>query len=253
MRILVTNDDGVTAPGLAALAEGLRALGDVSVIAPDRNWSASGHVKTMHKPLRLEPARTIDGIPVLATNGAPSDCVALAVLGVLGHEVDLVVAGINPLANLGHDVTYSGTVTAAMEAAIWGKPGLAVSVASAERHGYAAAAEVARRIAAAVAERGLPAHTLLNVNVPGSTLAEIRGIRLTRQGLRTYRDHLVRREDPRGRPYYWIGGQFPSDSPEPDTDFAALAEGYVSVTPLSLDLTHTAAVEAMAEWALKLD
>lgn len=253
MRILVTNDDGVTAPGLAALAEGLRALGDVSVIAPDRNWSASGHVKTMHKPLRLEPARTMDGIPVLATNGAPSDCVALAVLGVLGHEVDLVVAGINPLANLGHDVTYSGTVTAAMEAAIWGKPALAVSVASAERHGYAAAVEVARRIAAAVAERGLPAHTLLNVNVPGSALAEIRGIRLTRQGLRTYRDHLVRREDPRGRPYYWIGGQFPSDAPEPDTDFAALAEGCVSVTPLSLDLTQTAAIEAMAEWALKLD
>jgi len=250
MHILVTNDDGVTAPGLAALAAALRDLGRVSVIAPDRNWSASGHVKTMHKPLRLEPARMVDGVEALATNGAPSDCVALAVLGVLGDEVDLVVAGINPLANLGHDVTYSGTVTAAMEAVIAGRPGVAVSTANAERHGYAPAAAVARLVVAAVLEHGLPPHTLLNVNVPDRPADGIAGVRITRLGLRPYLDHLVRREDPSGRAYYWIGGELPSDAPEPGTDFGALADGCVSVTPLGLDLTNHAAAEGLGGWEL---
>jgi 5'-nucleotidase len=248
--ILVTNDDGVTAPGLAALAATLRDLGRVSVIAPDRNWSASGHVKTMHKPLRLEPARTVDGIEAMATNGAPSDCVALAVLGALGHGVDLVIAGVNPKANLGHDVTYSGTVTAAMEAAIWGKPGIAVSTVDGERTGYEVATAHARRIVEAVLEHGLPPHTLLNVNVPALPLDEVRGVRVTRLGLVTYHDRLIRRVDPRGRPYYWIGGELPQDPPESGSDYAALAEGYVSVTPLDLDLTADAATAAIEKWAL---
>jgi len=250
MHILVTNDDGVAAPGLAALAETLRDLGQVSVVAPDRNWSASGHVKTMHKPLRLEPARTAAGAEALATNGAPSDCVALAVLGVLGSPVDLVVAGINPRANLGHDVTYSGTVTAAMEAAIWGLPAMAVSAVDGEGHGYHDAARVARALVGAIARHGLPPMTVLNVNVPALAADQPAVIAVTTQGLRTYADRLVRREDPSGRAYYWITGDPPSDTPEPGTDADALLAGKVSVTPLGLDLTHRAAAELLRAWRI---
>jgi 5'-nucleotidase len=250
MHILVTNDDGVTAPGLAALAAALRELGRVSVIAPDRNWSASGHVKTMHKPLRVAPAHVVDGVTALSTSGAPSDCVALAVLGLLDAPIDMVVSGINPNANLGHDVTYSGTVTAAMEAVISGVPGIAVSVDGAEAHGYAAAGEMAVRVARAVAEHGLPPHTLLNVNVPSLPSAEINGIRITRMGLRPYKDHLVHRVDPAGRPYYWIGGERDDEPLVAGTDFAALTAGYVSVTLLDLDLTADAALDDLGTWEI---
>jgi 5'-nucleotidase len=249
MHILVTNDDGVTAPGLAALATALREIGQVSVIAPDRNWSASGHVKTMHKPLRLEHARMVDGVEALATNGAPSDCVALAALGVLGRAIDMVVAGINPLANLGHDVTYSGTVTAAMEAAIWGLPGVAVAAVDGMRSGYEAAGRVAAVVVKAVAQNGLPAHTLLNVNVPARAANELAGLQITRQSLRPYADRLIRRADPRGRPYYWISGEAPTEPPEPGSDCAALNDGYVSLTPLDLDLTSGTASERLKGWA----
>lgn len=240
-HILVTNDDGVGAPGLAALAAALRPLGRVSVLAPDRNWSASGHVKTLHKPLRVHETQLADGQPALACTGAPSDAVALALLGLLDRPVDLVVSGINPHANLGHDVTYSGTVTAAMEACIFGIPGLAISTEHRPEIGYDPAAAIAAGIAAWILDHGLPPGILLNVNVPALPAAAIRGSRLTRQGQRVYRDALVTRQDPRGRPYYWIGGEDPSGISEPGTDIAALAEGWVSVTPLHLDLT--------ADWA----
>jgi len=252
MHILVTNDDGVTAPGLLALVEALRSLGQVSVLAPDRNWSASGHVKTLHKPLRVREVRLADGSQALATDGAPSDCVVLALLGILPEGVDLVVSGINPTANLGHDVTYSGTVTAAMEAAIWGLPSLAISLDTPDNHlgslDYGPAAEVACQVAANVIRHGLPAGTLLNVNIPSLPRAEIRGFKVTRQGLRVYRDSLVRRTDPRGRPYYWIGGEAPTGVPEDGTDFGALAEGYVSITPLHLDLTSYTALDELRKW-----
>ena len=241
MHILVTNDDGVTAPGLLALVLEMRKLGKVTVLAPDRNWSASGHVKTLDRPLRVKEVRLADDSQAYASDGAPSDCVALAVLGVIPEAIDLVVAGINPNANLGHDVTYSGTVTAAMEAVIWGIPGVAVSLDTPENHlglvDYGPAATVARRIIEYLTDHMLPKETLLNINVPALPEAQIRGMRITRQGLRVYRDLLVRREDPRGRPYYWIGGEAPTGVPEPGTDFGALADGFVSVTPLYLDLT----------------
>lgn len=252
MHILVTNDDGVTAPGLLALAQEMRLLGSVTVLAPDRNWSASGHVKTMHRPLRVKEIALGDGSPALASDGAPSDCVALAVLGFVPEKIDLVVSGINPNANLGHDVTYSGTVTAAMEAAICGVPGVAVSLDSPENHldplDYAPAARVARRVAAAVMQNGLPADTLLNVNVPYLPEEQLRGFLISRQGLRVYRDSLVVREDPRGRPYYWIGGEAPTGVPADGTDFGALAEGYVSITPLQLDLTAHRVMASLKDW-----
>ncbi|HSF81443.1 MAG TPA: 5'/3'-nucleotidase SurE [Anaerolineales bacterium] len=252
MHILVTNDDGVTAPGLLALAQEMRSLGQVTVLAPDRNWSASGHVKTLERPLRVKQVELVDGSSALATDGAPSDCVALAVLGLLEDKIDLVVSGINPKANLGHDVTYSGTVTAAMEAAIWGLPGIAVSLDSPENHlgvlDYGPAARVAGMIVAKVSSNGLPKDTLLNVNVPYMADEQVKGIKITRQGLRVYRDLLVSRHDPRGRPYYWIGGDAPTGIPEAGTDFGALAENYVSVTPLQLDLTAHQALETIRSW-----
>ena len=252
MHILVTNDDGVLAPGLLALTRELRALGDVTVLAPDHNWSASGHVKTLDRPLRVKKVKLADGSEGLASDGAPSDCVALAMLGLLPDKVDLVVSGINPNANVGHDVTYSGTVTAAMEAAIWGVPGIAVSLDTPENHfdplDYGPAARFARRIATAVIEKGLPEDTLLNVNVPCLPEAEIKGILATRQGLRVYRDLLVTREDPRGKPYYWIGGEAPTGVPEEGTDFGALAENCVTITPLHLDLTAYKTLEEIRNW-----
>ena len=252
MHILVTNDDGVQAPGLLALAQEMRQLGDVTVLAPDRNWSASGHVKTLDRPLRVKETTLADGSKALATDGAPSDCVALPVLGLLPAKIDLVVSGINPNANVGHDVTYSGTVTAAMEAAIWGLPGIAVSLHHPDDyHGtldYGPAARLARRIAAQVIARGLPKDVLLNVNIPFGPEEEIKGIRITRQGLRVYRDLLDARQDPRGRPYYWIGGEAPTGVVENGTDFGALADGYVSITPLHLDLTAHQAMELLRSW-----
>jgi len=251
MHILVTNDDGVTAPGLLALAQEMRKLGQVTVLAPDRNWSASGHVKTMDRPLRVCETKLADGSLALITDGAPSDCVALALLGVVQEKIDLVVSGINPNANIGHDVTYSGTVTAAMEAVISEVPGIAVSLDSKPGHGeldYGPAARVAARVAAQLIARGLPEGVLLNVNVPCLAGEQIKGIKITRQGLRVYHDALDARMDPRGRPYYWIGGDFPTGVAEDDTDVGALVEGYVSVTPLQLDLTAYTAVKIIKDW-----
>ena len=252
VQILVTNDDGVTAPGLLALVVEMRKLGTVTVIAPDHNWSASGHVKTMHRPLRVKEVYLTDGTPAYTTDGAPSDCVALAMLKYVPENFDLVISGINPNANLGHDVTYSGTVTAAMEAAIWGLPGIAVSLDSPENHlgllDYSTAAQVAFRIAKQVTEYGLSKDVLLNVNVPYLPYVQIKGFKITRQGLRVYRDRLDRRTDPRGQPYFWIGGDAPTGIPEEGTDFGALAEGYVSITPLHLDLTAYQAITTLQSW-----
>ena len=252
MHILVTNDDGVTAPGLIVLAQELRKSHKVTILAPDRNWSASGHVKTMHRPLRVKEVLLEDGTLVLASDGAPSDCVALAMLGLVPEEIDLVVSGINPNANIGHDVTYSGTVTAAMEAAIWGVPGMAVSLDSPDNHlgdiEYGTAARVACMVVEKVIENQVPSNIVLNVNVPNLADDSIKGYLITRQGLRVYRDRLDRRLDPRGREYYWIGGDTPTGVPEEGTDFSTLEDGYVSITPLQLDLTACEMLETLQTW-----
>jgi 5'-nucleotidase len=171
----------------------------------------------------------------------------------LPEHIDLIVSGINPNANLGHDVTYSGTVTAAMEAAISGLPAVAISLDSPENFSglldYEPCASVGKKVAEMVMQNGLPANTLLNVNVPYLPLNEMKGFCITRQGLRIYRDELVRRLDPRGRPYYWIGGDTPTGVPEDDTDFGALKEGYVSITPLQLDLTAHDQLAHLREWS----
>lgn len=252
MHILVTNDDGVTHAGLLALVKRIKEIGDVTVLAPDRNWSASGHVKTLDRPLRVRPTQLADGTPAYMSDGAPSDCIALAMLGFIEQKIDLVVSGINPYANIGDDVTYSGTVTAAMEAAIGGLPAVAVSLDSPvnadEERDFSAAAEIAGRIARRVAVAGLPRNALLNVNVPYLPLAEIKGIRVTRLGLRVYRDELVRRDDPQGRPYFWIGGEAPTGVPEEGTDVGALNEGFVAVTPLQMDMTAYNLMAEISDW-----
>ncbi len=252
MHILVTNDDGAAAPGLAALATEMKPLGKVTILAPDHNWSASGHVKTLHRPLRVKELPMMDGIQVFASDGAPSDCVALAVLGLFPDKIDLVVSGINSNANLGHDVTYSGTVTAAMEAAIWEIPGIAVSLDVPENYqgvlDYGPAARFAYKVAVQVVANGLPPATLLNVNVPCLPDDQIKGIQLTRQGLRVYLDKLVARKDPRGKPYYWIGGDAPGGVPDDGTDIGALAQGYVSITPLQMDMTAYRAMDMLRSW-----
>lgn len=250
MHILVTNDDGVQAPGLLALAQAMKTLGEITILAPNRNWSGAGHVKTLEHPLRVVETQIADGTPALTSDGAPSDCVALALLGLV-EDVDLVVSGINPYSNIGHDVTYSGTVTAAMEAVIAGTPGLAFSLASQDNQSdglpdYGPAAQVAVQVAKRVIDKGLPEGVLLNVNIP--YLTDFTGYHITRQGLRVYRDELDKRVDPRGKPYYWIGGEEPTGVDEPGTDFGALQAGYVSITPLQLDLTAREALDTLKGW-----
>lgn len=257
MHILVTNDDGVQAPGLLALVQEMRLLGEVSILAPDHNWSASGHVKTLHRPLRARPVLLADGSEALSSDGAPSDCVALALMGIITKPIDVVVSGINPNANIGHDVTYSGTVTAAMEAAIGGVPGVAVSLDAPEYAkgalDYATAARVARLVTAKLLRNDLPKNILLNINVPYLKMDEIKGYRISRQGLRIYRDALIRREDPRGRPYYWIGGEAPTGVPDEGTDFGDLQAGYVSITPIQLDLTAHDQIQTLNSWGWSSD
>jgi 5'-nucleotidase len=238
--LLVTNDDGVHAPGLAALAEALAELGEVWVVAPEREQSACGHALTLHRPLRAQPA----GERRFAVNGTPSDCVNLAVLGFLPERPVLVASGINHGSNLGDDVTYSGTVSAAMEGTLLGVPSIAVSLA--EGGDLADAARVARLIATRVLVGGLPPKTLLNVNVPPTAPA---GIRFTRLGHRVYSGKVVEQVDPRGRTHYWIGGGAPTWEDLESTDMGAVHEGHVAVTPLHLDLTNHRALAAMHEWS----
>lgn len=257
MHILVTNDDGVLSPGLLALVLEMRKLGKVSVLAPDRNWSGGGHVKTLDRGLRVREVRLSDGSQAFSSDGAPSDCVALAALGYIKEPINLVVSGINVGANLGHDVTYSGTVTAAMEAVIAGIPGVAVSLEVPENLigeiDFDPAAHAARRVVEQVIKNGLPPEILLNVNVPFLSDEQMRGFRLTRQGLRVYHNRLDERIDPRGRPYYWIGGDAPTGVSERGSDIGALSEGYVSVTPLHLDLTAYRMLPDLNTWGLEED
>ena len=252
MRILATNDDGIDAPGLRALVVALREVGEVVVVAPDHNWSAAGLTKTMHKPLRISKAHLSDGYPAYTTNGAPSDCVALALLGILPQPPDLVVSGINPGANMANDILYSGTVTAAMEGVISNIPSLAVSLDSCEDEAnFTYAARFTAGLARQVHKRGLPPGMLLNINVPYLPPSEIAGVEITRLGRRLYKDALVQRRDPRGRTYYWIGGDRPGGVLEEGTDIWALAHKRISITPLQLDMTDHSLITELKKWEIK--
>ena len=236
-RILITNDDGIFSRGIQALAEALADLGQVTVVAPDREQSASGHSLTLHRPLRMRRIQD----HWYSVDGTPTDCVTLAVMGLLKEgRPDLVVSGINFGLNLGDDVTYSGTVSATFEGSLLGIPSVAFSQEVAEGFSFATAAAFAHNFIAALLEEPLPADLLLNVNIPAG---ELRGVKFTRLGHRVYQQSLVEKKDPRGRKYYWIAGQ-PVWTEEEGTDHAAVSKGYASVTPLHLDLTDYRGLES---------
>jgi 5'-nucleotidase len=251
-RILITNDDGVDSPGLMALAIEMEKFGDVTILAPDRNWSASGHSRALDRPLRVKETQLENGMTAFAADGSPADCVALAARGFLPFTPDLVVSGINTSANLGQDVVYSGTVAAAMEAAIWGIPAIAVSQDAPEGldgcRDYYTAAIFGRQVAESRFRYQLNPGIALNVNVPPIPLDQISGIRSTRLGIRVYHDHVERISDPRGKAFYWIAGASPDGIPMEGTDIGAVSEGFVSVTPLHLDMTSRLHLAEIARW-----
>jgi len=241
-KILVTNDDGYASHGLVALAEALRELGDVTVVAPDRDNSGVGHSISIKSPVHV--AKVADRtVPTYRCSGTPADCVVIGAFDLCGGMPALVVSGINRGANLGDDVNYSGTVAAAIEGVIVGAPAMAISLAAswperAHDHHWATAAEVAVRVAREILTEGLPRLTLLNVNVPNVAARELRGTRFVRQGRKAYRDRVDKRTDPRGGTYYWLWGAFDPADVVDGTDLAAVRDHFVSITPLTVDRTN---------------
>lgn len=245
MNILVTNDDGVESSGLRTLARHLKKLGDVWVVAPDRPQNAMGRAITLHKPLRLKQL----GRRVFAVNGTPSDCVIVAVERVLRDcPIHLLASGINKGLNLGDDVTNSGTVAAALEGAIRGIPSMAVSLDGPKRFRFQAAARVAVEVATLILEEGLPADTLLNVNVPGVPPEAVTGVQVTSLSRRWYRNSVVESVDPRGGAYYWIAGEQVTRNRRKHSDVDAIAGNKVSLTPLHFDMTQYRAMTTLRAW-----
>jgi 5'-nucleotidase len=247
--ILVCNDDGIGAEGLRVLVESLRPLGEVVVVAPDRERSATGHSLTLNRPLRA--SHLDDGW--YSVDGTPTDCVTLAVMGLLPRRPHLVATGINHGSNMGDDVTYSGTVASAFEATLQGIPAFAMSLAGDGEYDFRGAGVFARRLAEEILERGLPRDTLLNVNVPNLAPDAICGVAVTRQGRRVYSETVVRKLDPRGKAYYWIGGIEPKWERQGDTDYDAVTNGWISVTPLHLDLTNHRAIDELKARRLSMN
>jgi 5'-nucleotidase len=239
--ILVTNDDGVHAAGLAELARALSSLDEVTMVAPDREQSAVSHAVTLRQPLRLtrlSPGR-------YAVDGTPSDCIHLASFHILPRKPDLLVSGINSGGNLGDDVTYSGTVWAALEGRLMGIPSFAISLAGEGPRDYAPAAAFAVRAARWVREHGLPPETILNINVPDIPGLELARVKVTRQGRRRFSESVVEKTDPRGGRYFWIGGTPLAPEGGEDTDVGAVSAGFISVTPLHADMTNHPALEVV--------
>ncbi len=247
MNILVTNDDGIFAPALRALRTTLAPLGRVVVVAPDRDQSATSHSLTLHRPFRIHR----HDVDVYSVDGTPTDCVVCAWYGLLDAAPDLVISGINHGPNMGEDVFYSGTVAAAIEGAMQGAPAISASLATRELTDFLEPAAFVARLARRVIERGLPRRQLLNVNIPFLPWDAIGGVAVTRLGSRVYRDTLVRKVDPRGRDYYWIGGEDPVWDPREGTDFHAVHQGMISITPLKLDLTDESGMGTLSAWNLE--
>jgi 5'-nucleotidase len=248
MRILISNDDGVNAKGLSILAETLADLGELDVIAPDRNRSGASNSLTLDVPLR--PYILRNGF--VSLEGTPTDCVHLALTGYLQHRPDIVVSGINEGANLGDDVIYSGTVAAAMEARILGIPSIAISLVEPSAENYKTAAIIAKQLVMRLQKDPLPVATILNVNVPDVPLSEIRGFEVARLGTRHCSGLITKDIDPRGRAMYWVGPPGKGADAGPGTDFHAVKMGYVSITPINVDLTGYAAFEKIANWTMGL-
>ena len=243
--ILVSNDDGVQSEGIIALAEAMESIGTVYVVAPDRERSASSHSLTLTHPLRIEKL----GPRTYSVDGTPTDCVNLGVNSILkGKRIAMLVTGINKGANLGDDITYSGTVSAAIEGTILGIPSIAFSLVTRSKFRFDVASEFAVTMAKKVLEEKLPDDTLLNINVPNLPKEKISGIRITRMGKRLYGDIIVEKKDPRGRKYYWIGGDYLSTEEVPGSDLEAIEDNHISITPLHLDMTNYSALRTLRKW-----
>lgn len=243
-KILVTNDDGIASAGLQALAASLKALGEVWVVAPDRERTAVGHSLTLHKPLRIN---RLDK-RVFSVNGTPSDCVNLALKHVLKSLPALVVSGINRGVNLGDDVTYSGTVSAALEGTILGVPSIAVSQEGKDRFRFVVGAHYAARVAKLVLQYGLPEETLLNINIPDCPKRAIKGVQVTSLSRRRFENPIIEKIDPHGRKYYWIAGTRISWDRSKGSDHEAVRRGMVSITPIHLDTTNHAVLDRFRPW-----
>jgi 5'-nucleotidase len=248
MNILISNDDGVHAPGLAHLAEALSTIGSVTVVAPDRNRSGVSNSLTLDNPLRIVTASN----GFYSVNGTPTDCVHIAVTGLLKEMPDIVVSGINEGSNLSDDVLYSGTVAAATEGRFLGLPAVAISLAGPRCEHYDTAAHVAKNLVERLRVTPLTSETILNVNVPDVPVSELRGIQITRLGTRHIAEPTIKALDPRGRKIYWIGAPGPEQDAGPGTDFYAVNSGYVSITPLHLDLTHYKVLDELSGWVQSL-
>ena len=249
MNILCTNDDGYLATGIQVLARAASALGTVTTVAPDREQSATSHSLTLHHPLRAR--RAVDGTWIV--DGTPTDCVLLALNELLPNGADICLSGVNHGPNMGEDVLYSGTVAAAMEATVMGIPSIALSYSGAyheELEGWEGV--VCSILRAILGREGLPSDTLFNVNLPATAPDDVRGIKVTSLGQRRYAESITRAKDPSGREYFWIGGGVASWRGPKDSDFQAVEEGYVSVTPLHLDLTNYRLLEEIRSWDLTL-
>lgn len=249
MHILVSNDDGYSAEGLKTLAKALSSQVDVTVVAPESNRSGASNSLTLEVPLRI--SRAENGF--LRVNGTPTDCVHLAITGLLDREPDMVFAGINHGSNLGDDVIYSGTVAAATEGRFLGLPAVAISLASSTPHHFETAGRVALSLLERIRRHPLPADTILNVNVPDVPWEALRGFKSCRLGQRHRAEPVIRTLDPRGREIYWVGAAGPEQDAGPGTDFHAIREGFVSVTPLQIDLTRYDRIETLAGWLDDLD
>lgn len=246
MRILLSNDDGYLAPGLQCLAAELKSMATVHVVAPDRNRSGASNSLTLEMPIRATDA----GEGVTFVDGTPTDCVHLAITGLLDQEPDMVVSGINAGSNLGDDVLYSGTVAAAMEGRFLGLPAVAVSLVT--DHGgvghFQTAATITKRIVSQLLSKPLPADTILNINVPDLPLNDIKGLQVTRLGHRHKSEPVIKSSDPRGRPVYWVGPAGAEQDAGQGTDFHAVKNAYVSITPIHVDLTHYASLDPLGRW-----
>jgi len=249
MRILITNDDGIQAEGLRALAAAMMSVGEVFVVAPSTERSGTSHSLTLTSPLR---AQKLDN-GWYSVDGTPTDCVLLATYELLDRMPDLLISGINHGTNMGEDVTYSGTVAAAFEGAILGIPSVAVSLVARSEFHFEAACDFTIKLTKAISDYGLPADTLLNVNVPNLPPESIAGYKITKLGKRSYSDVIVRKEDPRGGVYYWIGGKGPYWVGDEDTDYNVVSRGFISVTPLNLDMTNYGALSTLRSWRINFD
>ena len=250
LHVLISNDDGIAAPGIHALVKEIRKIAKVTVVAHDRQQSAVGHAITMNYPLRAIPYERDGEFFGYAVDGTPADAVKLGVRYLLKERPDLVVSGINHGSNTAINILYSGTVSAATEGTVLGIPSIAVSLTTYDEADFTYAAKFSARLAAVVLERGLPAGTLLNVNVPAVSPERIAGVRITRQGKSTWEDTFDVRRDPANREYFWLTGRMVTTDTDPSTDQIAIKENYISISPIRYDLTDAAMVEAMKEWGV---